>query len=124
MMIASSGLKRAPLFTPSVGAFRQGMLVHVPINLWALAKTISGKQLHDCLATHYAGKQNIDVKAYGGEPPAEIDPEARNGTNTMDLFVFDNARNEQAVLVARLDNLGKGAGRAALQNAALMLGLR
>ena len=118
-----SGLKRAPLFTPSVGAFRQGMLVQVPLQLWALPKAVTGKQLHECLAAHYAGKQFVEVKPFGGEPPAELDPEALNGTNRMELFVFDNTRNEQAVLVARLDNLGKGAGRAALQNAALMLGL-
>jgi N-acetyl-gamma-glutamyl-phosphate reductase len=118
-----SGLTRAPLFTPSVGAFRQGMLVHVPIQLWSLAKPVSARQLHECLTAHYAGKRHVDVKAFGGEPPAELNPEALNGTNQMELFVFENARNEQAVLVARLDNLGKGAGRAALQNAALMLGL-
>jgi N-acetyl-gamma-glutamyl-phosphate reductase len=118
-----SGLKRAPLFTPSVGAFRQGMLVQVPLQLWALPKSVTGKQLQECLAAHYAGKHYIEVKPFGGEPPAELNPEAVNGTNQMELFVFDNARNEQAVLVARLDNLGKGAGRAALQNAVLMLGL-
>jgi N-acetyl-gamma-glutamyl-phosphate reductase len=118
-----SGLKRAPLFNPSVGAFRQGMLVHVPINLWALNKPLTGKQLHECLAAHYAGKSYVEVKPYGGELPAELNPEALNGSNQMELFVFDNAKNEQAVLVARLDNLGKGAGRAALQNAALMLNL-
>lgn len=118
-----SGLKRAPLFTPSVGAFRQGMLVHVPINLWSLGKSVTGKQLHDCLAAHYAGRSTVDVMPYGDEVPIELDPESLNGSNKMQLFVFDNARNEQAVLVARLDNLGKGAGRAALQNAALMLGL-
>ena len=118
-----SGLKRAPLFTPSVGAFRQGMLVQVPLQLWALPKSVTGRQLQECLAAHYAGKQFVEVKPFGGEPPAELNPEALNGTNQMELFVFDNASNEQAVLVARLDNLGKGAGRAALQNAALMLGL-
>lgn len=118
-----AGLKRAPLFTPSVGAFRQGMLVHVPLQLWALPTPVTGKQLHECLAAHYAGRQWIDVKPYGGEPPAELDPEALNGTNMMELFVFENPKNAQAVLVARLDNLGKGAGRAALQNALLMLGI-
>jgi N-acetyl-gamma-glutamyl-phosphate reductase len=119
-----SGLSHAPLFTPSVGAFRQGMLVHVPLQLWALPKSLTGKQLHDCLATHYAGKPYVEVKPFGGEPPAELNPEALNGSNQMELFVFENLKNEQAVLVARLDNLGKGAGRAALQNAALMLGLK
>ena len=73
---------------------------------------------------HYAGKPHIKVMLFGGEPPAELDPEALNGTNQMELFVFENTKNEQAVLIARLDNLGKGAGRAALQNAGLMLGLK
>ncbi len=118
-----SGLDRAPLFTPSVGAFRQGMLVHVPLNLWALPAPVSGAQIHDCLAAHYRQQACVTVQPYGMEPPAELDPEALNGTNRMDLFVFDNPKLGQAVMVARLDNLGKGAGRAALQNASLMLGL-
>lgn len=118
-----SGLDRPPLFTPSVGAFRQGMLVHVPLNLWALPAPVTGVQIHDCLAAHYQQQACVTVQPYGMEPPAELDPEALNGTNRMDLFVFGNPKLGQAVLVARLDNLGKGAGRAALQNASLMLGL-
>ncbi|MEQ1517707.1 MAG: hypothetical protein ABL931_14585 [Usitatibacteraceae bacterium] len=119
-----TGLAHPPLFTPAVGAYRQGMLVHVPLNLWALPKAVSGRQIYDCLAAHYAGKQHVKVALFGGEPPAELNPEALNGTNQMELFVFENEKNRQAVLVARLDNLGKGAGRAALQNVALMLGLK
>ncbi len=119
-----TGLLQPPLFTPSVGAYRQGMLVHVPLNLWALPKPVSGRQLYDCLAAHYAGKSFVKVMLFGGEPPAELNPDALNGTNQMELFVFENAACQQAVLVARLDNLGKGAGRAALQNVDLMLGLR
>ena len=118
-----SGLSHAPLFTPSVGSFRQGMLVHVPLQLWALPKSLTGKQVHECLIGHYAGKPHVEVKPFGGEPPAELNPEALNGSNQVELFVFENSKNGQAVLVARLDNLGKGAGRAALQNATLMLGL-
>ena len=118
-----SGLSHPPLFTPSVGAYRQGMLVHVPLNCWSLPKAVSGRQLYDCLAAHYAGKPHVEVMLFGGEPPAELNPEALNGTNQMELFVFENEKNQQAVLVARLDNLGKGAGRAALQNVGLMLGL-
>ena len=118
-----SGLLHAPLFMPSVGAYRQGMLVHVPLNLWSLSKTVSGQQIYECLAAHYAGKQHVNVMLFGGDPPAELNPEALNGTNQMELFVFENTKNQQAVLVARLDNLGKGAGRAALQNVGLMLGL-
>lgn len=118
-----TGLAHAPLFTPSVGAYRQGMLVHVPLNLWALPKAVSGRQIHDCLAAHYAGKQYVKVMPFGGEPPVELSPEALNGTNQMELFVFENEKTRQVVLIARLDNLGKGAGRAALQNVDLMLGL-
>jgi N-acetyl-gamma-glutamyl-phosphate reductase len=118
-----AGLTHAPLFTPAVGAYRQGMLVHVPLNLYSLPKAVDGRQLYDCLAAHYAGRQHVKVMLFGGDPPKALDPEALNGTNQLELFVFENAKNRQAVLIARLDNLGKGAGRAAMQNVALMLGL-
>ncbi len=118
-----TGLNRAPLFTPSVGNFRQGMLVQVPVNCWALPKKVNGQLLRDTLAAHYAGSANVDVQPYSSQPPAEINPEALNNTNRLELFVFANPKAEQAILLARLDNLGKGAGRAALQNIELMLGL-
>ena len=118
-----TGLSHAPVFTPSVGAFRQGMLLEVPLALWALPKTVTGRDLHTALSAHYAGQANIRVQEFGGEPPAELEAEALNGTNRLELFVFDNPQTQQAVLIARLDNLGKGAGRAALQNVGLMLGL-
>lgn len=118
-----TGLKHAPVFTPSVGAFRQGMLLQVPLALWALPKTVAGRDLHAALAAHYAGQRFITVKDYTAEPPAELEAENLNGTNQLELFVFDNPKTQQATLIARLDNLGKGAGRAALQNAGLMLGL-
>jgi N-acetyl-gamma-glutamyl-phosphate reductase len=118
-----TGIKHAPVFTPSVGAFRQGMLVQVPLPLWALSKTPTGQQLHDALSAHYAGQKYVTVKPYTQEPPAELSPETLNDTNWLELFVFDNPKNGQATLVARHDNLGKGAGRAALQNVGLMLGL-
>lgn len=119
-----SGLTHPPVFTPSVGAFRQGMMVQVPIALWSLPKKVSGPDLHAALSAHYAGCEFVTVKPYTTEPPKELEPEALNDTNQLELFVFDNPINEQAALVARHDNLGKGAGRAALQNAALMLGLK
>lgn len=113
-----------PVFTPSVGAFRQGMLVEVPLALWSLSPTITGQSLHAALSAHYANQPFVSVAPYTAEPPAELNPESLNNTNHLELFVFDNPKNRQAVLVARHDNLGKGAGRAALQNAALMLGLQ
>jgi N-acetyl-gamma-glutamyl-phosphate reductase len=116
-------LKRPPLFTPSVGSFKQGMLLQVPLNLWSLPKKTTGPALRDALANHFAGSKFVDVKPYSAEPPAELNPEVLNNTNQLELFVFDNPNAEQAILVARLDNLGKGAGRAAMQNIELMLDL-
>lgn len=118
-----SGLTYAPVFTPSVGAFRQGMLVEIPLPLWALPTSVSGADLYSALSTHYAGQRFVSVQPYTHEPPAELDPEALNNTNSLELFVFDNPKTQQAVLIARHDNLGKGAGRAAVQNMSLMLGL-
>lgn len=118
-----TGMMHVPLFTPSVGNFKQGMLLQVPIHLSALSKKATGASMRDALAAHYASATYVDVKPYTAEPPADLNPEALNNTNKLELFVFDNPKNEQAILVARLDNLGKGAGRAAMQNLELMLGL-
>ncbi len=118
-----SQLTHAPVFTPSVGAFRQGMLLEIPLPLWSLPTSVLGADLHGALSAHYAGQRFVNVQPYTHEPPAELDPEALNGTNSLELFVFDNPKTQQAVLMARLDNLGKGAGRAAVQNMSLMLGL-
>ncbi len=118
-----SGLAHTPVFTPSVGAFRQGMLLEIPLPLWSLSKSVSGADLHAALSKHYAGQRYVTVKPYTSEPPAELDPETLNDTNWLELFVFDNPKTQQAVLIARHDNLGKGAGRAAVQNMGLMLGL-
>ena len=118
-----TGLARAPIFTPSVGNFRQGMLVEVPLHLWALPMPTSGQAMRNVLAAHYAGCDHVDVKPYTAEPAAEFSPEIYNDTNWLELSVFDNEKSQQAVLMARHDNLGKGAGRAAMQNIELMLGL-
>lgn len=117
-----SGLNQPPLFTPSVGRYRQGMLVQVPLAAGTLRAGASAKDVLAAWRRHYEDAPHVEVVA-ATEPPAELDPEALNGTNRMQLFVFDNPDLGQTLLVARLDNLGKGAGRAALQNAALMLGL-
>lgn len=120
-----SRLTRAPIFVPSVGNFRQGMLVSVPLHLDTLNGVNSSAQLRDCLAAHYAKAR--EVRVAGAEETAalkaRIEPEALNGTNRMELFVFSNDAMGQAVLVARLDNLGKGASGAAVENLKLMVGL-
>ena len=121
-MRVHSGLIRTPLFAPAVGAFRQGMLVQVPLVLWSLAKPVTGQTIHDCLAARYAGQRFVRVMPYDHRPKV-LAPEAFNGTNVLELFVFDNPAEQTALLVARLDNLGKGASGAAVQNMDIMLDL-
>ncbi|NBQ85955.1 MAG: N-acetyl-gamma-glutamyl-phosphate reductase [Betaproteobacteria bacterium] len=116
-----TGLTRRPIFVPSVGNFRQGMLVQLPLHLDTLPARPTGAQLHDALAAHYAGSEWVTV-----QPPTDngkLDALALNDTNKMELRVFTNERHRHAVLVARLDNLGKGASGAAVQNLKLMLGV-
>lgn len=119
-----SGLDHAPIFVPSVGRFAQGMLVSVPLSLWSLPKRPGAAALHAALAEHYQGQPFVTVAPLAeSEATAELDPEALNGTNALRLFVFVNAKEQQALLVAQLDNLGKGASGAAVQNLNLALGL-
>jgi len=113
------GLEFAPLFVPNVGDWRQGMLVEIPVHLRALG--VTARQLHAALEAHYQGQKYVQVQPMDGAP-AILDPQALNDTNFMELFVYANTQ-EQALLVARLDNLGKGASGAAVQNLELMLGL-
>jgi N-acetyl-gamma-glutamyl-phosphate reductase len=120
-------LEHAPLFAPAVGYFRRGMLVHVPLQLAALPQAVNGSGLHAALAEHYAGERFVAVRPLNDgtalRDGAFLEPEALNGTNRLELFVFANDAARQALLVARLDNLGKGASGAAVQNLNLMLGL-
>jgi len=116
-----TGLTRRPIFIPSVGNFRQGMLVNLPLHLDMLPGAPKAGDLHEALARHYAGSEWVTV-----EPPTDsgkLDPLALNNTNEMELRVFANEDHRHAVLIARLDNLGKGASGAAVQNLKLMLGL-
>ena len=118
-------LTRRPLFVPSVGNFRQGMLVSIPLHLDSLPGKPAALDLEAALAKHYAGAKGVAVLP-ASEPArlsGRLEPEALNGSNALELRVFGNDRWGQAVLVARLDNLGKGASGAALQNLGLMLGV-
>ncbi|MDR6288085.1 N-acetyl-gamma-glutamyl-phosphate reductase [Inquilinus ginsengisoli] len=119
-----AGLDHAPIFVPSVGRYAQGMLVSVPLPLWSLPKRPSAADLHAALAEHYQGQPFVTVAPLAeAAAAAELEPEALNGTNALRLFVFENAAEQQALLVAQLDNLGKGASGAAVQNLNLALGL-
>ncbi len=118
-MAEYGGLSTAPLFTPHVGGWRQGMLVQLPLHLGAL--NVTAEQLRDALTRHYAGQRFVSVVPEAENPPI-LDPEALNDTNRLELFVYANDQ-DQALLVSRLDNLGKGASGAAVQNLDVMLGL-
>ena len=115
-------LAHQPLFAPSVGKFAQGMLVQIPLPLWAMTSYVAAPDLHAALSARYDGQAFVRVMPLESAP-ATLEPEALNGTNKMELFVFENAAERTALLVARLDNLGKGASGAAVQNMDLMLGL-
>ena len=116
-----AGLTRRPIFVPSVGHFRQGMLVSIPLHLDTLPGRPTGADLRQTLAAYYANCDYVSVPE-GGE--STLEPEALNDTNRLELYVYANEARRQALLVARLDNLGKGASGAAVQNLSLMLGLQ
>ncbi|MGV3579599.1 N-acetyl-gamma-glutamyl-phosphate reductase [Brevundimonas sp.] len=123
-MTKHSGLKHDILFAPAVGAYRQGMLVEVPLQLAALPETPSIDRLHGCLVEAYDGCRFVEVAGLDDtEAMTGLNPEGLNGTNRMRLHVFGHRDGSQARLVALLDNLGKGASGAAVQNLNLMLGL-
>jgi N-acetyl-gamma-glutamyl-phosphate reductase len=120
-----TGLTCRPLFVPAVGNFRQGMLVQLPVHLEQLPGKPKASDLHEALRAHYASSQ-----AAGGwvsvEPPTangKLDALSLNNTDKLEIRVFANEEARHAVLIARLDNLGKGASGAAVQNLQLMLGL-
>jgi len=118
-----SGLAARPIFVPSVGNFRQGMLVSLPLHLDTLTGKPKGKDLEAVLAKRFAGQKLVEVVPVGtGAEAGKLEPEALNDTDRLELRVFANEARRQAVLVARLDNLGKGASGAAVQNIQLMLG--
>ena len=123
-MTRHAGLSRPVLFAPAVGNYRQGMLVEVPLHLSALPETPSIERLHGALVEAYAGARFVEVADLETtEAMTGIEPEGLNGTNRLRLHVFGDRGGEQARLVALLDNLGKGASGAAVQNLNLMLGL-
>ena len=118
-------LTRRPIFVPSVGNFRQGMLVSIPEHLDTLNGKPKSAELEAALAAHFAGSDLVSVipSSDASIKGARIEPEALNDTNKLELRVFGNDARGHAILVARLDNLGKGASGAAIQNIQLMLGL-
>ena len=130
-----SELAHPPVFVPSVGRYAQGMILEIPLQLWAFPSTTTSTNLRDTLADAYKGSQFLDVasekeavslqkvRMNANGYVAALDPESLNGTNRMRIFVFSNKEQQQVRLITVLDNLGKGAAGAAVQNLNLMLGL-
>ena len=116
-----AGLSRRPIFIPSVGHFRQGMLVSVPLYLDDLPGKPTGVDLREALRAFYDGSEHVTVAIGNGSD--KLEPETLNGTNRLELYVWANEQRRHAVLAAHFDNLGKGASGAAVQNLRLMLDL-
>ncbi|WP_283194817.1 N-acetyl-gamma-glutamyl-phosphate reductase [Rhizobium sp. AN80A] len=115
-------LDRAPIFAPSVGKFAQGMIVQVPLHLDMLASGTTLESIHTALTAHYAGQDIVTVVPLADSGKmARVDAVELAGKDTMKLFVFGTPGGSQVNLVALLDNLGKGASGAAVQNMDLML---
>ena len=118
-------LERRPIFSPSVGRFPQGMLVQVPLYLGDLNGAPSLADVHAALAAHYEGQEIVQVVPLAESAKlARVDPTELAGTDLMKLYVFGTDGQGQVNLVASLDNLGKGASGAAVQNMDLMLGFK
>ena len=124
-IMAYTGLTRRPIFVPSVGNFKQGMLVQLPLHLDLLPGSPKAADIHAALTAHYAKSNTPDawVSVLPPTSDGKLDALALNDTNKLELRVFGNDDYHHAVLIARLDNLGKGASGAAVQNLKLMLGL-
>jgi N-acetyl-gamma-glutamyl-phosphate reductase len=131
-MAKYTGLNMKPIFQPSVATFAQGMVVSVPIHYSLMKSGTTGKAVHDALTKYYDGSMFVKVMPLGEsgakeagllERGAFLRPDTLADTNNLELFVFSNDDEGRMVLCARLDNLGKGASGAAVQNLNLSLGL-
>lgn len=126
-MYQHSGLQSPPLFVPAVGNFEKGMLVQIPLPLHSLQNKPSGKLIQKTLEEYYQNEKYVSVAQLNDDGSLRkgkfLDTQAANNTNSVQLFVFANDETKEALLVARLDNLGKGASGAAVQNLNIMLRL-
>ena len=122
-MARYSGIDRAPVFSPMVAHFAQGMLTMIPLHTDTLGEGATVEAVHACLEARYRDEPCVEVLPLGAEHVLDagfLDPLAANGTNRIDLFVYGH--HDRVLLVARLDNLGKGASGAAVQNLNIMTG--
>ncbi|MCE9507520.1 MAG: N-acetyl-gamma-glutamyl-phosphate reductase [Alphaproteobacteria bacterium] len=120
-------LSRTPMGMFAVSSFPRGMVVQIPLALWMLPRPTTAQMLHQALADRYHGKGQVHVQGFGSLDQgkgADFDAAAMSGRDDLEIHVSREKTNERAVLIARLDNLGKGACGAAVQNLELMAGTR
>ncbi len=117
-----AGLAEQPFFVPAYGAFRQGIVLTIPLHVRLLPQGSTAARLHDCLSAHFAGAAHVRVMPLADAAAlAHLDPQALNGSDDLRLMVFTNQRQDQVLLAAVFDNLGKGAAGAAVQNLDLIV---
>lgn len=121
-VMAQTGLARRPLFVPSVGNFAQGMLVNLPLMLGEGAAVPTSSDLYELFRAYYESTEDGTVKVYE-DRPARLSADAARNDDALNIYIFSNEQARHVLLVAQLDNLGKGAAGAAVQNIKLMLGL-
>ena len=122
-MRVHGGLSHRPLFAPSVGRYYRGMIVDVPLQLWALKGAPTAARIHQAYADHYAGEKVIEVSSPADAAAHKtLDAEELKGTDKLKIYVFGNETRQQARVVAVVDNLGKGAAGSTLQNLNVMMG--
>lgn len=121
-MAVHAGLAMRPIFVPAYGAYRQGIVLTIALHTRLLPAGVDAQRLRTALAAHYSGSRHVEVlTAEASKALERLDPQALNGSNDLQLAVFDNAAQGQVLLTAVFDNLGKGASGAAVQNLDLML---
>jgi N-acetyl-gamma-glutamyl-phosphate reductase len=124
-MTLRSGLEKAPIFMPILGNNYQGLAVMVSLHTTLLSQQMSAKNIHELISEHYQKEKFVTVMPYADDSilfDGAVDITACNDTNNAEIFVFGNDANQSAVIMTRLDNLGKGASGAAIQNMNIMLG--
>jgi N-acetyl-gamma-glutamyl-phosphate reductase len=118
-----AGLAHPPLFVPSYGAYAQGIVLTIALHRRLLPHAATPARVHEALRQHHDTSAAVQVLPRAGTAaPQHLDPRALNGTDQLQLMVFDDRSGTQILLAAVLDNLGKGAAGAAVQNLGLMLG--
>lgn len=131
-MAKYSRLGKKPIFQPAVASFAQGMVVSVPLHYAWMTPGVTGAKIHEAYKKHYEGSKFVEVMPLGEdgvkaadllERGAFLAPDTLANTNKLQIFVFPNDEEGQAILCARLDNLGKGASGAAVQNLNIALGI-